>query len=341
MKRDNSALSVLALTVVVPLWLLSVSIAAADQKGGSDKGGGGGQASAGTASSGSAGSSSAGSGGGGGHVSSGGGGGGHVSSGGGGGHISGGGGGARMGGDRGGTGTARAGGGGGSTMRGPSGSSGSTGSSAGTAVPRGGNNSGMTTGAGNNSGDRATYRGDPGTRKTGDTVPPYSRPRDGKPSVGEAVPRHGPPPVPGGNIYVPGGYFGGYYPWGYGGVGLGGYYGGFYDPCYDPYDYSGYGCGGYGGYGGGGFGYPQSYGSSSPEEGSVHLKIKPREASVYVDGYYVGVVDDFDGVFQKLHMESGAHRIEVRAPGYETLSFDVRVEPGRTTTYKGDLKKIQ
>src|SRR5437773_2243014 len=173
MKRDNSALSVLALTVVVPLWLLSVSIAAADQKGGSDKGGGGGQASAGTASSGSAGSSSA--------------------------------------------------------------------------------------GSGDNSGDRATYRGDPGTRKTGDTVPPYSRPRDGKPSVGEAVPRHGPPPVPGGNIYVPGGYFGGYYPWGYGGVGLGGYYGGFYDPCYGPYDYFGYGCGGYGGYGGG-FGFSQSYG---------------------------------------------------------------------------------
>jgi len=212
-------------------------------------------------------------------------------------------------------------------------------------VPRG-SNGGASAGAGDNSGDRASYRGDPGTRKAGDAVPPYSRPREGNPTIGHAVPRQGLPPVRGGSIYVPGGYFGGYYPWGYGGLGLGGYYGGYYDPCYDPYDY-GYGCGGYGGYGGGyggyggGYGYPQTSSSSSPDEGAIHLKIKPREASVYVDGYYVGLVDEFDGVFQKLHIEGGAHRIEVRAPGYETLSFDVRVEPGRTTTYKGELKKIE
>jgi hypothetical protein len=26
----------------------------------------------------------------------------------------------------------------------------------------------------------------------------------------------------------------------------------------------------------------------------------PKEAAVYVDGFYAGVVDDFDGVFQSL-----------------------------------------
>ena len=32
--------------------------------------------------------------------------------------------------------------------------------------------------------------------------------------------------------------------------------------------------------------------------------------------------------------------VEVRAPGYETLSFDIRIEPGHTTTYRGELQKL-
>ncbi len=35
---------------------------------------------------------------------------------------------------------------------------------------------------------------------------------------------------------------------------------------------------------------------------------------MYVDGYYVGRVDDFDGLFQRLHLASGPHRLEIRAP---------------------------
>jgi hypothetical protein len=110
----------------------------------------------------------------------------------------------------------------------------------------------------------------------------------------------------------------------YGGFGYGGaYYGGYYDPWY-------------GGYAS----YPQSS-SSYSDEGALRLKIKPREAAVYVDGYYVGIVDNFDGIFQKLHIESGAHRIEVRAAGFETLTFDVRITPDHSTTYQGEMKKIQ
>jgi hypothetical protein len=58
---------------------------------------------------------------------------------------------------------------------------------------------------------------------------------------------------------------------------------------------------------------------------------------VFVDGYYVGIVDDFDGVFQHVNLEAGEHRIEVRAPGYdEAISFDVYVQPGRTITLRAD-----
>ena len=150
--------------------------------------------------------------------------------------------------------------------------------------------------------------------------------------MGTAAPRGSVPPATGGGggIYIPGGgycCYGYYDPWGYGygsGYGyVGGYYGGYYDPWYG--------------------GYPTSSQSSytSSDEGSLKLKIKPREAEVYVDGYYVGIVDDFDGIFQRLHLDSGPHRIEVRAPGYETLDFDVRITPEHTTTYTGELKRVQ
>lgn len=94
---------------------------------------------------------------------------------------------------------------------------------------------------------------------------------------------------------------------------------------------------------GGGYG---PYGPYGPyhryvaADSSVKLEVKPKQAEVYVDGYYAGIVDQFDGVFQRLHIESGPHRIEVRAPGYESLVFDVRISPDHTTTYEGEMKKI-
>jgi hypothetical protein len=153
------------------------------------------------------------------------------------------------------------------------------------------------------------------------------------------VPRSGSAPAPGGAIVVPG-YYGGYFPWGFGGLGFASYYGGYYGGgYYDPYGFGGMGPDPYG-YGdsddAGGLGqYPQRY-----EEGALRLKLKPRGASVYVDGSYAGVVDDFDGIFQKLHLDAGTHRVEVRMVGYDTLAFDVRIESNHTTTYHGELTKL-
>ena len=64
----------------------------------------------------------------------------------------------------------------------------------------------------------------------------------------------------------------------------------------------------------------------------------PEDAEVYVDGYFVGVVDDYNGAFQRLNLAAGTHRIEFRANGYETLNLDVRIEPRETITYKGELQ---
>jgi hypothetical protein len=73
---------------------------------------------------------------------------------------------------------------------------------------------------------------------------------------------------------------------------------------------------------------------------ALRLLVKPSDAQVYVDGYYAGIVDDFDGVFQRLHVAPGPHRIEIQAPGYVPTMFDVRADPDHTTTLTGELKPM-
>ena len=139
--------------------------------------------------------------------------------------------------------------------------------------------------------------------------------------------------------YYPGypGYGGGYYP-GYPVYG-GGYYPG-YGGYWWPYAYYGWYGGGYGGYGG--FGYPGGtvyYSHSGGEGGSVRVLVDPAEARVYVDGYYAGVVDDFDGLFQRLHVSPGRHDISLKLEGYTTHRMRVYVGPDATVKLHYELQR--
>ena len=78
-------------------------------------------------------------------------------------------------------------------------------------------------------------------------------------------------------------------------------------------------------------------GNAASDLGKLRLDMQPREAEVYIDGYYAGVVDDFDGRLQGLRLETGNYRVQVTLPGFAPLDFDVHVQPGRTTTYRGEL----
>ena len=179
--------------------------------------------------------------------------------------------------------------------------------------------------------------------------------------MGQAVPR---PPRPGGApIGRPGG--GGYYRPNYPHYGNYPYYGYGYGYGY-PYRYGygypyafgigfgfgtgiGFGLGfsfGYPYYGGvypyayGGYPYPYyapyasvAYGYPVAPYGEVKIQGAARDGQVFVDNYYAGIVDDFDGAFQRLKLEPGTHQIEIRRPGAAPLSFDVRIDTGRTITY--------
>lgn len=121
-------------------------------------------------------------------------------------------------------------------------------------------------------------------------------------------------------------YRGGRY--GYYGYGYDPYWYGFYGSSwYSPFYYGGYYDGYYGGYPP----YAQHrYGYSSYGSGSVRVQVEPHETRVYVDGYYAGSADDFDGIFQRLNLAPGRHDISLRLEGYRTHNVKLYVPSGGT-----------
>jgi hypothetical protein len=110
---------------------------------------------------------------------------------------------------------------------------------------------------------------------------------------------------------------------------VGGYRRPFYDPFYDPfyfntfyrpYYYRPF------------YWYPQvAYGQGFYNgDGSLRLQVSPRETEVYIDNYYAGTVDDFDGFFQRLHIEPGAHDITLYLDGYRTVRQRIYLQPTGT-----------
>jgi hypothetical protein len=48
---------------------------------------------------------------------------------------------------------------------------------------------------------------------------------------------------------------------------------------------------------------------------------------VYADGYFAGIVDEFDGVFQRLYLASGQHEITLFRDGFKTVHQTVYLSP--------------
>jgi len=73
----------------------------------------------------------------------------------------------------------------------------------------------------------------------------------------------------------------------------------------------------------------------------MRLQVKPRNAVVFVDGYYAGVVDDFDGTFQRLHVDAGQHRIQLFLAGHRLHTQDLYLQPGNTFTMRHTMEPLE
>jgi hypothetical protein len=115
------------------------------------------------------------------------------------------------------------------------------------------------------------------------------------------------------------------------------FYGGFYSPYYGPF---------YSGWDPFFAQYPYPYPYAYPRRyysgnwASARLEVKPRDAQVYLDGYFVGIVDQFDGVFQRLDLPTGEHEITVYLKGYRPYRERTLFRPGESYHFKAILEPL-
>lgn len=76
------------------------------------------------------------------------------------------------------------------------------------------------------------------------------------------------------------------------------------------------------------------YGTYYPYVGrgaaEVKVDVTPTHTPVFVDGYYAGVADDFDGMFKRLRTSPGGHVITLCLEGYRTVTQNIDLRPGST-----------
>jgi hypothetical protein len=75
-------------------------------------------------------------------------------------------------------------------------------------------------------------------------------------------------------------------------------------------------------------------------DASVRFEVKPKQATVYIDGYYAGIVDDFDGTFQRLRTTPGPHELTLFLEGYRTHSQTAYLTPDHTFKVKFMMEKL-
>jgi len=114
-------------------------------------------------------------------------------------------------------------------------------------------------------------------------------------------------------------------------VGGGFYYGA---PYYYPYAYPWYGFG---------FWYPAPYYYGPyyyDNSASLQLQVTPRETEVFVDGHFAGIVDNFDGTFQRLNVEPGEHELQLFLAGHKAVTQHIYLQPRNTFRVKYTMEKL-
>jgi hypothetical protein len=105
---------------------------------------------------------------------------------------------------------------------------------------------------------------------------------------------------------------------------VGGY---FYDPFFGPYPWWPR------------YAYPGYY-PVYDDRANVRILATPRQAAVYVDGFYAGIVDDFDGFFQGLPLPPGQHEIALYLEGYRTARQQLYLRPAESIKLRYTMERL-
>jgi PEGA domain len=82
-------------------------------------------------------------------------------------------------------------------------------------------------------------------------------------------------------------------------------------------------------------------GASSDPRGSLRLQVPERQTEVFIDGYYAGVVDDFDGSFQKLRLDPGPHTVTLYLDGFRLYEESINSTYGSTIKVRHEMEPLE
>ena len=86
--------------------------------------------------------------------------------------------------------------------------------------------------------------------------------------------------------------------------------------------------------------YPYYWGGVYDRTGAARIQVTPSQTQVFVDGYFVGTADKFDGSMQRLRVEAGAHELEFYLEGYRTARQPVLFRQEGTVTIKLAMEAV-
>jgi len=76
---------------------------------------------------------------------------------------------------------------------------------------------------------------------------------------------------------------------------------------------------------------------SSQVTSEIKLEVKPDRAAVFLNGGYVGHVDEFNGPGQSMVVPSGSYDLKITLPGYLPFETQITLRPGQKLEVKTDL----
>jgi hypothetical protein len=75
--------------------------------------------------------------------------------------------------------------------------------------------------------------------------------------------------------------------------------------------------------------------------GGVSFEITPSDAEIFIDGRSYGPASDFTPTSAPLSLSAGRHHVEIRANGYETMTFDTDIVTGQVIPYQGSMQSLR
>ena len=87
-------------------------------------------------------------------------------------------------------------------------------------------------------------------------------------------------------------------------------------------------------------GYPYPAYRYAARDAAIRFDVKPDQTAVYLDGFYAGVVDDFDSWYQRLYTSPGPHQITLFLEGYRTYTENVYLTFDNTFKFHHRMERL-